>query len=110
MGGRVASMIADDMFALRKTDGLLCLSYPFLPIRKPDQLPTANDVEMRPLLLSYRAHAIYLAREEAAGYKLPKAIEIFWFEDGDHDLNPRKAVSGFAAAGHRLSMANHVAT
>ena len=29
MGGRVASMVADDLFATGKICGLLCLGYPF---------------------------------------------------------------------------------
>ena len=44
-------------------------------------------------------------REEVAGYKLSKAIEILWLEDGDHDLRPRKALSGFSVADHLKTMA-----
>ena len=35
-----------------------------------------------------------------AGYALSPAIELLWLEDGDHDLKPRKTVSGFTAADH----------
>ena len=35
MGGRVASMIADDLHASGKIVGLLCLGYPFHPPAKP---------------------------------------------------------------------------
>ncbi len=38
MGGRVASMIADDLYASGRIAGLLCLGYPFHPVGKPDQL------------------------------------------------------------------------
>ena len=41
--------------------------------------------------------------------KLSKAIEILWLEDGDHDLKPRKAVSGFTYADHLRTMAERVA-
>jgi predicted alpha/beta-hydrolase family hydrolase len=44
-------------------------------------------------------------REEVATYKLSKAIDILWLEDGDHDLSPRKAVSGFSVADHLKTMA-----
>ena len=37
-------------------------------------------------------------REEVAGYALSPAIEILWVEDGDHDLRPRKGVTGVSAA------------
>jgi predicted alpha/beta-hydrolase family hydrolase len=49
-------------------------------------------------------------REEVATYTLSKSIEILWLEDGDHDLKPRKAVSGFTPADHMLAMADHVST
>ena len=47
-------------------------------------------------------------REEVATYKLSKSIEILWLEDADHDLKPRKAVSGFTAADHMVAMADRV--
>ena len=37
------------------------------------------------------------------------AIRMLWLEDGDHDIKPRKAVSGFTAAGHLATMAREVA-
>ena len=36
MGGRVASMVADELFAPGRIAGLLCLGYPFHPPGKPD--------------------------------------------------------------------------
>ncbi len=35
MGGRVASMVADELYAAGKIAGLLCLGYPFHPPAKP---------------------------------------------------------------------------
>jgi hypothetical protein len=46
--------------------------------------------------------------EEVALYALSKQIEMFWLDDGDHDLKPRKMVSGFTAAGHLATMARAV--
>lgn len=31
---------------------------------------------------------------------LSKQIEMLWLEDGDHDLKPRKSVTGLTAADH----------
>ena len=36
---------------------------------------------------------------------LSDRIELLWLEDGDHDLKPRKSVSGFTAADHLRTMA-----
>ena len=42
MGGRVASMIADELFEADRIAGLLCVGYPFHPIGKPDRLRTEH--------------------------------------------------------------------
>ena len=111
MGGRVASMIADQLHAAHRIAGLLCLGYPFHPIGKPDQLRTAHLAGMRtPTLIVQGTRDQFGTREEVATYELSKAIEILWLEDGDHDLKPRKAVSGFTAADHMRTMAARVAS
>jgi predicted alpha/beta-hydrolase family hydrolase len=110
MGGRVASMIADEMQAAGKVAGLVCLGYPFHPMGKPEQLRTKHLEKMKcPALIVQGTRDIMGARDEVGGYKLSKAIEILWLEDGDHDLKPRKALSGFTAAGHMKTMAERVA-
>lgn len=111
MGGRVASMIADQFHASGRVAGLLCLGYPFHPIGKPDQLRTAHLAAMQtPALIVQGTRDPFGTREEVATYRLSKSIDILWLEDGDHDLKPRKAVSGFTAAEHMLAMADRVAT
>jgi uncharacterized protein len=110
MGGRVASMVADEMHAAGKIAGLVCLGYPFHPMGKPEQLRTKHLEKLKcPALIVQGTRDIMGARDEVTGYKLSKAIEILWLEDGDHDLKPRKAVSGFTAAGHLQTMAARVA-
>jgi predicted alpha/beta-hydrolase family hydrolase len=112
MGGRVASMIADEMQAA----GLLCLGYPFHPPEKPAQgreaaLRTAHLADLKtPTLIVQGTRDPFGTPDEVAGYKLSKAIELLWLEDGDHDLKPRKSVSGFTAAAHLKTMADRVAT
>jgi predicted alpha/beta-hydrolase family hydrolase len=63
-----------------------------------------------PTLIAQGTRDPFGTREEVSAYKLSKMIEIFWLEDGDHDLKPRKAVSGFSAADHLNAMADRVAT
>jgi uncharacterized protein len=110
MGGRVASMIADEMHAAGKIAGLVCLGYPFHPMGKPTQLRTAHLKGMScPALIVQGTRDVMGTREEVAGYDLSPAIEVLWLDDGDHDLKPRKAVSGFTAAGHLATMAARVA-
>jgi predicted alpha/beta-hydrolase family hydrolase len=45
MGGRVASMVADELYAAGSIKGLLCLGYPFHPPGKPEQLRTKHLVD-----------------------------------------------------------------
>lgn len=109
MGGRVASMIADDLYAAGRVAGLLCLGYPFHPIGKPGQLRTGHLAGMKvPALIAQGTRDLFGTREEVAGYELSKTIEILWLEDGDHDLKPRKNVSGFSAADHLTTLAENV--
>jgi predicted alpha/beta-hydrolase family hydrolase len=49
------------------------------------------------------------SREEVAHYELSSQIDLLWLEDGDHDLKPRKSVSGFTAADHLTRMARGAA-
>jgi predicted alpha/beta-hydrolase family hydrolase len=109
MGGRVASMIADAEFAAGRIAGLLCLGYPFHPPGKPEQLRTAHLIGLEtPALICQGTRDEFGTRDEAGAYGLSDAIEIFWLEDGDHDLKPRKAISGFTAAQHLQAVADKV--
>lgn len=106
MGGRVASMIADAEFAAGRIAGLLCLGYPFHPPGKPASLRTAHLEELKtPALICQGTRDIFGSREEVAGYRLSDGIEVLWLEDGDHDLRPRKALTGLTAADHMKTMA-----
>ncbi len=109
MGGRVASMIADAEHDAKRIAGLLCLGYPFHPPERPQQLRTAHLIGLRtPALICQGTRDEFGTRYEVGDYGLSDEIEVFWLEDGDHDLKPRKAISGFTTAGHLKSMADKV--
>lgn len=110
MGGRVASLVADELHAGGKVAGLFCLGYPFHPPAKPEQLRTAHLMDLKtPALICQGTRDPFGTREEVAGYDLSTSIEIEWLEDGDHDLKPRKSISGFTHADHLASMAETTA-
>ena len=101
MGGRVASMVADELYAPGRIAGLLCLGYPFHPPGQPEQLRTEHLIGLKtPTLICQGTRDEFGTADEVAGYGLSDAIEVFWLEDGDHDLKPRKAISGFTTAEH----------
>lgn len=109
MGGRVASMVADGLHADGKVAGLLCLGYPFHPPEKPAQLRTAHLVNLTvPALICQGTRDPFGTKDEVPGYGLPEHIRMLWLEDGDHDLKPRKSMSGFSAADHLATMARTV--
>jgi predicted alpha/beta-hydrolase family hydrolase len=110
MGGRVASMIADELYGQGKICGLICLGYPFHPPNKTDKLRTAHlEAIQTPALICQGTRDPFGTREEVEGYDLAETIELLWLEDGDHDLKPRKSVSGFSAADHLRTMSEAVA-
>ncbi len=110
MGGRVASMVADELHAEGAIAGLLCLGYPFHPMGKPDSLRTAHLATLRtPTLIVQGTRDAFGTREEVATYTLSKQIELLWLEDGDHDLKPRKSLSGFSAQDHLNTLGAQVA-
>ena len=99
MGGRIASMVADDAAVL----GLVCLGYPFHPPGQPDKTRTKHLEDLRtPTLILQGTRDSFGSPEDVRGYKLSRAIKIQWIEDGDHSFKPR-ARSGRTEAEHILA-------
>lgn len=87
MGGRIASLIADEA----GVGGLLCLGYPFHPPGRPETLRTAHLAALKtPTLIVQGSRDSFGTPDEVAGYVLSPAILINWIADGDHSLTPRK--------------------
>ena len=87
MGGRIASLVADDC----AVQALICYSYPFHPPGRPEQLRTAHLATMRtPTLILQGERDPFGNRDDVAGYDLSPAITVHWIGDGDHAFMPRK--------------------
>lgn len=87
MGGRIASMIVDEVGAR----GLVCLGYPFHPPGKPDNLRTEHLESLRTRSLFVQGERDpFGTRDEVPGYALSNSIHVEWMPDGDHGLKPRK--------------------
>jgi len=88
LGGRIASMVADDCGAR----GLVCLGYPFHPPGRPEKLRSAHLAGLRTsCMIVQGTRDPFGTAEEAASYKLSDTIRFHWAQDGDHGLKPRKA-------------------
>lgn len=83
LGGRMASMIADEL----GVRALVCFGYPFHPPGKPDRLRTAHLAGLRtPALILQGTRDPFGTKEEVPGYTLSKAIHVAWIEGGDHSF------------------------
>jgi predicted alpha/beta-hydrolase family hydrolase len=109
MGGRVASLIADDCFAQGSIAGLVCLGYPFHPIGKPDQLRTSHLETLRcPALIVQGERDPLGSRAEVEASRLSPSIRLHWAGDGDHDLGPRGG-GGYTRSANLAAAAEAVA-
>ena len=109
MGGRVASLVADELFGLGRIAGLVCLGYPFHPPNKPEKLRTAHLEALGcPALIVQGERDPFGTRAEVEAFRLSSAIRLHWADDGDHDLGPRGA-SGFTRKGNLTAAADAIA-
>jgi predicted alpha/beta-hydrolase family hydrolase len=85
LGGRIASMIADEVGAA----GLVCLGYPFHPPGNPGRLRVKHLENLRtPALIVQGSRDSFGRPDEVADYHLSAKIRIVWIEAGDHSLKP----------------------
>lgn len=104
MGGRIASMVADET----QVRGLVCLGYPFFGMGRKDRPRVAHLENIKtPTLICQGERDALGDRAAVADLKLSRAISTVWLPDGDHDLKPRKA-SGLAHAENLATALNAV--
>lgn len=109
MGGRVASLIADELLGAGRIAGLVCLGYPFHPPGKPDQLRTQHlEGLTTPCLVVQGDRDPFGSRDEVENLSLSPKIRFHWAGDGDHDLGPRGG-KGFTRRGNLEAAADTVA-
>jgi len=109
MGGRVASLVADDLYRSGRIAGLVCLGYPFHPPAKPDALRTAHLETLGvPTLICQGTRDPFGTKDDVSRYGLCECIDFIWLEDGDHDSKPRKR-SGLTQADHISAAAEAIA-
>lgn len=95
MGGRVATMVADEL----GMPGAVCFGYPFHPPAKPQQLRTAHLEQLRtPLLICQGTRDEFGTRDEVEGYDLSPAVELTWIEGAGHGLSTKAALTAAADA------------
>ena len=95
LGGRIASMIADEVGAR----GLVCLGYPFHPPGQPQKLRTAHLAALvTPTLIVQGTRDTFGNRAEVESYQLSPSIRIEWIEGGDHSFRNAGHIAKAVAA------------
>jgi hypothetical protein len=86
LGGRIASMVADET----QVQGLVCLGYPF---HAPGKAPGARRQHLialrTPALIVQGTRDHFGARDEVEQFTLSPQIRMTWIDDGDHSFKPR---------------------
>jgi predicted alpha/beta-hydrolase family hydrolase len=98
LGGRVASLLVDELAHSHGVRGCLCLGYPFHPPGKPDQLRTDHLAALAtPTLILQGERDSFGKRGEVEGYGLSAQIQLQWIASGDHSFKPTRS-SGLSEA------------
>ena len=100
MGGRVASMVADEWFADDlPVAGVCCFGYPFHAPGKPENLRIEHLLTQKtPTLILQGTRDPFGKPETIKPLSLSKNVEIIWLESGEHDMKPL-AKSGLTQQG-----------
>ena len=100
MGGRLASLLVDELAAHSNVCGCLCLGYPFHPPGKPEQRRTTHlETLSTPTLILQGERDSFGRQGEVEGYNLSPAIAVQWITAGDHSFKPTRR-SGLSEAGN----------
>ena len=87
MGGRIATMVADEL----SVRGVIALGYPFHPPGQLEKLRTAHLKTLRtPTLIVQGTRDTFGTREEVESYELSPSVEILWIDGGDHSFKPQR--------------------
>ena len=98
MGGRVASLLVDELTASDGVRGCLCLGYPFHPPGKPLQLRTEHLSALQTSTLILQGERdTFGRREEVETYSLSPQVQLRWIPSGDHSFKPTRS-SGLSEA------------
>jgi predicted alpha/beta-hydrolase family hydrolase len=91
MGGRVATMIAGELFAAGQIAGVVCLGYPFHPPGQPEKTRTAHlETLSAPTLICQGTRDPFGSQDDVSRYALSPSISFHWVTAGDHDFRPSK--------------------
>ncbi|MCF1428107.1 MAG: alpha/beta fold hydrolase [Shewanella sp.] len=102
MGSRMAAILAGDEAYSGRVAGVVCLGYPFMPIKRKDvevepRLEPLQQAKV-PVLVLQGERDSFGSFTQANGWQLGQNISIKPIPDGDHSFVPRKSSATTATA------------
>ncbi len=87
MGGRMAAIVAEQT----PVDGVICLGYPFVPLKGGE--PRLEPIELcrAPLCVIQGERDKFGGKELVPSWRVMKKTQLHWLTDGDHSFVPRKS-------------------
>ncbi|MCL1126031.1 dienelactone hydrolase family protein [Shewanella surugensis] len=102
MGGRMSAIVAADT----SVDGVICLGYPFIPLKGGDPR-LAPIVECAAPLLVVQGERDKFGNKGAVNtWPEMEKVNVHWLTDGDHSFKPRKASGLTLEANMALAIAH----
>lgn len=92
LGGRVASLLADELAEALAVRACLCLGFPFHHPRTPERWRSRHLATQRTPTLILQGERDPFGRPEAVrGCPLSPAVRLAWLPAGDHSLRPSRS-------------------
>lgn len=98
MGGRMAATLACDPQVAKQVSGVICLGYPFVPLKGGEpRLAPLNECQV-PVLVVQGERDKFGDKARVATWPLNDNVTFHWLTDGDHSFVPRKSSGTSEAA------------
>nr|WP_303648446.1 alpha/beta family hydrolase [Shewanella metallivivens] len=108
MGGRMSAILTSSEHAFLSAQAkevatnicaVVCLGYPFIPLKGGEPRLSPIQTNPLPLLIVQGERDKFGGREQVPSWSLSDNTTISWIGDGDHSLQPRKS-SGYTLEGN----------
>ncbi|MCJ8302454.1 alpha/beta fold hydrolase [Shewanella sp.] len=87
MGGRMAAILAADT----PVDGVICLGYPFIPLKGGEPRLAPIEECQAPLCVIQGERDKFGGKGQVELWSVMEKVRLHWLTDGDHSFKPRKS-------------------
>ncbi len=87
MGGRMAAIVAADT----DVDGVICLGYPFIPLKGGEPRLEPIEKSMAPVCVIQGERDKFGGKGLVDTWPVMNKVSLHWLTDGDHSFAPRKS-------------------